>query len=191
MVLYRQGNELVDIILGLTSRSLDNHIVRRGLEVFFAAAIRMLSPFPLHCRYPLFSRKLTRRASVFADGNHFAFLTSPTESTPGLAGQPPLIERLSRYLISPHPNTSSEEVSGLLYSGYSQLLIFCPLTCTIQILKMNLMIVKGMCMMAVSNTDAVVLMGSRTILVPALVLVLQAESSKIWGIHAYSTPVEE
>lgn len=45
MVLYRQGNELVDIILGLTSRSLDSHIVRRGLEVFFAAAIRMLSPF--------------------------------------------------------------------------------------------------------------------------------------------------
>lgn len=62
---------------------------------------------------------------MFADGNHFAFLTSPTESTPGLAGQPPLIERLSRYLISPHPNASSEEVSGLLYSGYSQLLIFC------------------------------------------------------------------
>lgn len=56
---------------------------------------------------------------------------------------------------------------------------------------MNLMIVKGMCMMAVSNTDAVVLMGSKTILVPALVLVLQAESSKIWGIHAYRTPVEE
>lgn len=56
---------------------------------------------------------------------------------------------------------------------------------------MKLMIVKGMCMMAVSNTDAVVLMGSRTILVPALVLVLQEESSKIWGIHAYSAPVEE
>lgn len=63
--------------------------------------------------------------------------------------------------------------------------------CLIQMLRMKLMIVKGMCMMAVSNTDAVVLMGSRTILVPALVLVLQEESSKIWGIHAYSTPVEE
>lgn len=136
-----QGSELVDIILGLTSRSLDSHTVRRGLEVFFAAAIH---------------------------GNHFAFLTSPTESTPSLAGQPPLIERLSRYLISPHPSASSEEI-----------------------LKMNLMIVKGMCMMAVSNTDAVVLMGSKTILVPALVLVLQAESSKIWGIHAYRTPVED
>ncbi|XAO25298.1 hypothetical protein I312_104120 [Cryptococcus bacillisporus CA1280] len=136
-----QGSELVDIILGLTSPPLDNHTVRRGLEVFFAAAIH---------------------------GNQFASLMSPTENIPGLAQQPPLIERLSRYLISPHPNASSEEM-----------------------LRMKLMIVKGMCMMAVSNTDAVVLMGSRTILVPALVLVLQEESSKIWGIHAYSTPVED
>lgn len=40
---------------------------------------------------------------------------SPTENIPGLAQQPPLIERLSRYLISPHPNASSEEVRDLLY----------------------------------------------------------------------------
>ncbi|KIR52411.1 hypothetical protein I315_05011 [Cryptococcus gattii Ru294] len=148
-----QGSELVDIVLGLTSPPLDKHTVRRGLEVFFAAAIH---------------------------GNQFASLMSPTENIPGLAQQPPLIERLSRYLISPHPNASSEE-----------LLTFASSCCAIQMLRMKLMIVKGMCMMAVSNTDAVVLMGSRTILVPALVLVLQEESSKIWGIHAYSAPVED
>lgn len=77
------------------------------------------------------------------------------------------------------------------YCIWVPLLTFASPCCAIQMLRMKLMIVKGMCMMAVSNTDAVVLMGSRTILVPALVLVLQEESSKIWGIHAYSTPVEE
>lgn len=82
--------------------------------MFFAAAIRRSSRSYLTVVTPLFS------TLKFADGNHFAFLTSPTESTPSLAGQPPLIERLSRYLISPHPSASSEEVSDpVLYFVYS------------------------------------------------------------------------
>jgi hypothetical protein len=49
---------------------------------------------------------------------------------------------------------------------------------------MSVTIVEGMCMLAIADADAVTLMAEKSVLIPALVWVLERESSKIWGINA-------
>nr|ODO00879.1 hypothetical protein L204_01602 [Cryptococcus depauperatus CBS 7855] len=144
-----QGSELVDVILGLTDPGLDKYIIKHGLEVYFAAALRKYA-----ANFPLL---------ITSSPNYLFSSASHASSTDA---QSPLIDRLCRYLISPHPSLSIQEAHDTA-----------------------LMIVRGMCMMAVADTESVVLMGARSILVPALVLILKAESGKIWGVHSkpYST----
>ncbi|WWD17674.1 hypothetical protein CI109_102115 [Kwoniella shandongensis] len=135
------GDELVDIILGLTETHLDKMVVRRGVELFYSASCL---------------------------SSNFRALTalSETYKQQSLSDQSPSIERVSRYLFTSHPACTEQES-----------------------LKMSLLIVRGLCMLSISHEDAVILMGQRSILVPALILVLQRESTKIWGIHAdYHSP---
>ncbi|WVF70270.1 hypothetical protein IAT40_005059 [Kwoniella sp. CBS 6097] len=137
-----QGDELVDIILALTSIKHDSFIVRRGIELFYTAACR---------------------------ANFRPLITSSERhKLPGTPDQSPLIERLSRYLINPHPAASGEAVH-----------------------KMNLLISRGLCMLAMSHPDAVILMGQRSILVAALIIVLQREGTILYGVHAYLRSPEE
>ena len=39
-------------------------------------------------------------------------------------------------------------------------------------------------MLSIATPDAVVLISQRSLVVPALIIVLQRESTKIWGIYA-------
>ncbi|WVQ97632.1 hypothetical protein IAU59_004746 [Kwoniella sp. CBS 9459] len=137
-----QGDELVDIILALISIKQDSFIVQRGIGLFYTAACR---------------------------GNFRPLITSSERhKLPGSPDQSPLIERLSRYLIKPHPAAKAHTV-----------------------LKMNLSICRGLCMLAISHPDAVIIMGQRSILVAALVTVLQRESTTLYGVHAYLRPPED
>ncbi|OCF41535.1 hypothetical protein I317_04643 [Kwoniella heveanensis CBS 569] len=137
-----QGDELVDIVLGLTSMKQDSFTVQRGIELFYTSACR---------------------------GNFRPLITSSEKHRlPGSPDQSPLVERMSRYLINPHLSATEEAV-----------------------LKMNLLICRGLCMLAMSHPDAVILMGQRSILVAALVTVLQRESTTLYGIHAYLRSPED
>jgi hypothetical protein len=46
-------------------------------------------------------------------------------------------------------------------------------------------------MLSIADPDAVVLISEKSILVPALLLVLQRESTKVWGIHTEQHSVSE
>ncbi|WWD09606.1 hypothetical protein V865_007734 [Kwoniella europaea PYCC6329] len=124
-----KGDELVDITLGLMANHNDSYVVKRGIEVFYVAS-RQSSHF----------RSLITASDQYQSG-------SPNES--------PLVDRLSRYLIS-----ASEPES----------------------LQTSLLIVRGLCMLSISHPDAVIIMGQKSVLVPALVIVLQRESNKLYGI---------
>ncbi|WWC99883.1 hypothetical protein V866_006792 [Kwoniella sp. B9012] len=124
-----KGDELVDIILGLMANHNDPYVVKRGIEVFYVA-----------------SRQSCHFRSLITASDKYQ-LGSPNES--------PLVDRLSRYLIS-----ASEPES----------------------LQTSLLIVRGLCMLSISHPDAVIIMGQKSVLVPALVIVLQRESNKLYGI---------
>ncbi|WVR06065.1 hypothetical protein IAU60_003093 [Kwoniella sp. DSM 27419] len=137
-----QDDELVNIIMTLTANHQHKFVTRRGLELFYTASSRKVNFRPL--------------------------ITTLVTHKSGSNDQSPLIERLSRLLIVPHPAASLTES-----------------------LKMSLLIVRGLCMLAISHADAVILMGQKSILVAALILVLQRESTKLYGVHADSSSGED
>ncbi|KAK8866120.1 hypothetical protein IAR55_001271 [Kwoniella newhampshirensis] len=130
--------ELVDVITGLIDTSLDKAIVKRGVELFYSA-------------------------SCLSSNFRSLIATSEEYKQQYPAEQSPLIERICRYLFTPHPTCTETES-----------------------LKLSILIVRGLCMMSIADPDAAILIGQKSILVPALILVLQRESTKIWGIHAIS-----
>ncbi|WRT64345.1 uncharacterized protein IL334_001277 [Kwoniella shivajii] len=138
-----KGDELVDVILGLTAPHQDNYIIRRGMELFYVA-------------------------SLHASNFRSLITSSETYKVSGMPNESPLIERLSRYLINPL-NSASESDS----------------------LRISLLIIRGLCMLAISHSDAVILMGQRSILVPALIIVLQRESTKLYGVHGHIYSYED
>ncbi|WWC58793.1 uncharacterized protein I303_101337 [Kwoniella dejecticola CBS 10117] len=130
-----KGDELVDIILGLSSIHLEPFIVKRGIELFYVA-----------------SQHICNFRSLVMSSDRYKIPASPNES--------PLIERLSRYLINPLSSASESEA-----------------------LHMSLLTIRGLCMLSISHQDAIIIMGAKSILVPALIIVVQRESSKLYGIH--------
>lgn len=44
-------------------------------------------------------------------------------------------------------------------------------------------------MLSIATPEAVILVSERSLVVPALILVLRRESTKVWGIHAESEDV--
>ncbi|WVQ61991.1 uncharacterized protein L199_000124 [Kwoniella botswanensis] len=87
---------------------------------------------------------------------HFrSLITASDKYQLGSPNESPLVDRLSRYLI-----LASEPES----------------------LQTSLLIVRGLCMLSISHPDAVIIMGQKSVLVPALVIVLQTESNKLYGI---------
>ncbi|WVW82510.1 hypothetical protein I302_104521 [Kwoniella bestiolae CBS 10118] len=87
-------------------------------------------------------------------------IASDKYQVPGLPNESPLIERVSRYLINPHSSASESDS-----------------------LQMSLLTIRGLCMLSISHPDAVIIMGQKSILVPALIIVLQRESNKLYGIY--------
>ena len=94
----RKEDELVDIILSLTSMHLDVCIVRRGLEVAWSASC---------CTYQLDLKMETKLTPLAGKSNFRAVLALSSRSS----GEQPVMERLGRYLIHPHSSASVDEVS--------------------------------------------------------------------------------
>nr|XP_018999630.1 uncharacterized protein I203_07827 [Kwoniella mangroviensis CBS 8507]OCF63091.1 hypothetical protein I203_07827 [Kwoniella mangroviensis CBS 8507] len=136
-----KGDELVDIILGLMANHNGPYVVKRGIEVFYVAS---------------------RQSCHFR-----SLITASDKYQPGSPNESPLVDRLSRYLIS----AGESEVKGL----HADEIYY-------QSLQTSLLIVRGLCMLSISHPDAVIIMGQKSILVPALVIVLQRESNKLYGI---------
>ena len=52
-----------------------------------------------------------------------------------------------------------------------------------QSLRQTTTIIRTFAMLAIATPEAVILIAERSLLVPALILVLQRESTKVWGVH--------
>ncbi|WWC66198.1 uncharacterized protein I206_100099 [Kwoniella pini CBS 10737] len=130
-----KADELVDIILGLTSIHQEPFVVQRGIELFYVA-----------------SQQACNFRSLVMSSDKYKLPSSPNES--------PVVERLSRYLINPLATASEAEA-----------------------LHMSNLALTGLCMLSISHSDAVIIMAAKSILVPALIIVVQRESTKLYGIY--------
>ncbi|EIW72574.1 hypothetical protein TREMEDRAFT_72810 [Tremella mesenterica DSM 1558] len=123
------GADLVDVILDLLSRHLDTQIHVMALDLFYLTSLHKDNLRPL--------------------------IATSTKHKPDLQ---PLIDRLSRWLISPTLENPDEAS------------------------KWSVKVIRGLTMMAIADPDAVVLLAEKTILIAALILVLGKEGGKVWGV---------
>ena len=91
----------------------------------------------------------------------------------------PVLERCSRLLMDP-PKSSDNDVS--YWSSLD------PAKAE-QAQYIVTSIVRALSMLSIADQDAVILIAERTLVVPALILLLARESCKLWGVWA--EPVEE
>jgi len=56
--------------------------------------------------------------------------------------------------------------------------------CSLQTLRHTTTLIRAISMLSIASPEAVILVAERSLVVPALILVLQRESTKVWGVHA-------
>ncbi|KAK4685790.1 hypothetical protein P7C73_g4348, partial [Tremellales sp. Uapishka_1] len=129
---FWRGEELVDVILCLTAPTSPFEIVKRGIDLFSIAT----------CHSQNF-RTLMSTSVVHKTQNSL----------------PPIIDALSRHLLTRH-------------SGCSQR----------QYTETSIAIIHGFSMLSVSDSDGPTLLGDQGSLVPSLIMILERESRKICGV---------
>ncbi|ORX37376.1 hypothetical protein BD324DRAFT_650973 [Kockovaella imperatae] len=89
------------------------------------------------------------------------------EDSRRFSGFSPVLDRCSRLLIDPLPDASERQ----LYDMYTSL-------------------IRALSMMSIADQDAIILIAERTLVVPALIMLLTRETPKLWGVWAEEVDVQ-
>ena len=80
--------------------------------------------------------------------------------------------------MSPHIGADEKEVRLFFLPKFDKLIG------PRQTLRQTTTIIRAFAMLSIAMPDAVILVAERSLVVPALILVLHRESTKVWGVHA-------